>query len=720
MQEIKNIYDFKTYNLFPELHNKYNYISHLLFPNNTNIFQSYIDFDYVKKYKYNFLILLYPVYKLYWKNMYICYNQNSNKIYLDNKEIYNTSIELINDFLIDGIDINNNIITIRSNGSTITYSAYAYATILYDLPYRLGNLDINQIFGIVESSNILGILSTNEEQKKKFPKYINNIELEKNILFKFKESNLRSIQIDVQLKIFDLFINRLNCVVSGGTGIGKTSIIPKIIWWYNLLFDGYNMFNSRISNVSIDNFIFDINIIEKNTLLSLPRKTIINSTAINYIKSLGYSEITETPIIIKYKDIKLYKEYYNNKIIFPTNLLLCVNRLSINNLKNSSVIIIDEIHEHDRYADICIAVSYFLKKVINIRNIILISATIEFEIDNILRFFNNKIVQVYIPGFTLFPVTEIENTVDSIDKILLDNKPPVGYSVIIFYESIPKLTFIKKKLEESIKDPIYKFYSIHGKTDNANEVIRYIENNKKHIHVIISTNYLESSITISNAKLVIDNGKVYRKEFIDGNITYITNSMYKQRKGRVGRVSKGTYIRTYTLDKLNTNFKNINYQYLWDYIIIFKYYGLDIKKDYFVIPDNINRVDKTVNYMKSIGIDIDKCINKIYRIFNKYEINMLEYFIIYLYGSETEKLLLSTDDKNIIDIPYKIYNIYVKMNVKIKLESKRSIIYIFKFINDVYDGPQKFKYINTDENVYFDKNKIYYLKSENPLIIMRD
>ncbi|CCU55706.1 RNA helicase, DExH-NPH-II domain [Choristoneura biennis entomopoxvirus] len=718
IQDIKNIYDFKLYNLFPEVHNKYNYITHVLFPNNTSIFQSYIDKNYVIKFSYNFLILVYPVYKLYWKNMFICYNQNINKIYLDNKEIYSTSIELINDFLIDGIEIKNNIILIKSNKSTISYSAYAYATILNNLPMRLGDLNINQILGIVESANTLGILSNNKEYKTKFPINIDNINLENNILFNYNESNLRSTQPDIQLKIFDLFMNRLNSIVSGGTGIGKTSIVPKIIWWFNLLFDGYNMFSSKINNIDVVNFIFDITLIEKNILLSLPRKTIINSTANNYIKSLGYDEIKKSPVIIKYKDIKLFKQYYNNKIIFPTNLLLCVNRLSINNLKNCSVIIIDEIHEHDRYSDICIAISYFLKNKNNIRNIILISATIEFEIDNIMRFFKNKIVQIYIPGFTLFDVTEIENTTDSVDKILLDYSPIIGHSVIIFCESIPKINNIKRYLEEKIKNPIYKFYAIHGKVPNVNDIIYNIEKNKKYIHVIISTNYLESSITISNAKLIIDNGKEYRKEFIDGNIVYITDSMYKQRRGRVGRVSKGTYIRTYTLDKLNTNFKNINYQYLWDYIIIFKYYGLDLKKDYFVIPDNLNRIDKTINYMKTIGIDIDNNINKIYRIFNRYEINMLEYLIIYLYGSYSEILLLSTYDKSSIDIPYKLYNIYIKMNVRVKLDSKKNITYIFAFIENVYDGPQKFKYITNDNNISFIKNKIYYLKSENPLVII--
>ncbi|CCU55400.1 RNA helicase, DExH-NPH-II domain [Adoxophyes honmai entomopoxvirus 'L'] len=719
MQALSNVYDFKKYNLYTDSTDKYNFITHFLYPNNINIFQSYIDNDYVLKYPQNFLIAIYPVYKLYWKNLFICYNQNKNIIYLDNQDIYSTSIEIVNDFLIGGIYINtNNNIIIKSNKSTITYSAYAYATILYNIPIRLGDLNNNQILGIVESSNILGILSDNKNVK--FPKFINNINLEKSILFRLSESNLRSTHPDIQLKLFDLFINRLNSIVSGGTGTGKTSIVPKIIWWFNFLFDGYNMFNNKINNLNVSNFIFDTDINQRNVLLSLPRKAIINSTAVNYIKSLGYNNISGTPVIIKYKDIKLYKEYYNNKSNFYTNLLLCVNRLSINNLKKSSVVIIDEIHEHNRYADICIAVSYFLKKKLNIRNIILISATIEYEIENILRFFKNKIINIYIPGITLFNVIEIENLSDSVDKLLLENSPPVGYSAIIFCETVNKIINIKTYLENIITNPIYKFYAIHGKVENISDILHKIETNKKYIHVIISTNYLESSITISNAKLVIDNGKEYRKEFIDGKITYITESMYKQRKGRVGRVSRGIYIRTYTKNNLNTNFKHINYQYLWDYILIFKYYRLNIKTDYFVIPDNLDRIDKTVDYMKSIGIDIDKNINNIYRIFNKYEINMLEYFIIYLYGTDSEISLLNTYDKNELEIPLKLYNLYIKMNVKLKLISKykNNITFIFSFVNNVYDGPQFFKFNTSDKTIIFDKNKIFYMKSENPLIIM--
>ncbi|CCU56302.1 RNA helicase, DExH-NPH-II domain [Mythimna separata entomopoxvirus 'L'] len=714
MQDIKNMYDFKKYTLFPDLHGKYNYISNLLFPNNVNIFQSYIDFEYVKKYPYNFLIVLYPVYKLYWKNTYICYNQNTNTIYLGNQEKYITSIELINDYLLNGIEYKNDELYIISNGVKITYSAYAYSTILYKSSIRLGDLNIDQILGIVESANKLGILSNNIRTK------FNETE---NILFRYTESNLKSIQVDVQLKIFDLFITRSDSIVSGGTGIGKTSIIPKIIWWFNFLFDGYSIFNNKINNLQIYDFIFDINIIEKNTLLSLPRKAIINSTATNYIKSLGYENILNSPIIIKYKDIKLSKEYYNSKPRFSTNLLISVNRLTVNNLKSSSTVIIDEIHEHDRYADISIAISYKLKKKFNIRNIILISATIEYEIDNITRFFKNKITQVYIPGFTLYPITEIENTTDEISDILLKYTPNVGYSVIIFCESVNKIKSTIEQLKLNINDPLYKFYEIHGKILDVNKIIYYIETNKKYIHVIVSTNYLESSITISNAKLVIDNGKEYRKEFIDGKVSYITVSMYKQRKGRVGRVSKGTYVRTYTLDKLNSNFKHINYQYLWDYIIIFKYYGLDVKNDYFVIPDDLNRVNNTIYYMKSIGIDIDKDIYKIYRIFNKYEINMLEYFIIYLYGSNEEIFLLSTYDKNAIEIPYKLYNIYIKMNVKLKLtrfKKFNTFFCIFTFINKVYDGPQNFRFNTIDNDIVQDSKKFFYLKSENPLVIMSE
>lgn len=350
----------------------------------------------------------------------------------------------------------------------------------------------------------------------------------------------------------------------------------------------------------------------------------------------------------------------------------------------------------------------------------MISATIEYEIENILRFFKNKIINIYIPGITLFNVIEIENLSDSVDKLLLENSPPVGYSAIIFCETVNKIINIKTYLENIITNPIYKFYAIHGKVENISDILHKIETNKKYIHVIISTNYLESSITISNAKLVIDNGKEYRKEFIDGKITYITESMYKQRKGRVGRVSRGIYIRTYTKNNLNTNFKHINYQYLWDYILIFKYYRLNIKTDYFVIPDNLDRIDKTVDYMKSIGIDIDKNINNIYRIFNKYEINMLEYFIIYLYGTDSEISLLNTYDKNELEIPLKLYNLYIKMNVKLKLISKykNNITFIFSFVNNVYDGPQFFKFNTSDKTIIFDKNKIFYMKSENPLIIM--
>lgn len=713
MLGLRPISDMYQFELFSDLSEKYSFMSNLLFPNNTTIFQSEIDFETVRTYPLNFVMSIFPVYKLFWIKVFPCYNEKTNMIYLDNKNIKSISINAINDMLSGGFDDTNEGFLVLNNKLKISYSAYAYVTILSQDYIKLRDLNTTQICGLVESGNHIGIFSDNKKYAK-------------TNLFNFENSKLRSIQADVQIKIFDIFLNRSNCIFSGGTGIGKTTIIPKIFWWYNLLFDGFEAFNKKNKDFIFLDIIFNINNFKrKHTLLSLPRKALINQMGKTYVKSLGLIEINNSPVILKYKDVKLFKNYYNtNTNKFPCNIIISVNRKSINNLQIANTVMIDEVHEHDKFGDITIAVAKKLKKKYGIRNIVLISATIEFEIENIRKFFKNNISEIYIPGKTLFPIIEKEILNENIISIVLNNLTEKGKSIIIFCETVSKIESIYNLLQKNINNKDLQFHIIHGKISNVNEEITKIETNKKFIHIIISTNYLESSITIKNAKVVIDNGKVFRKQFLGGRITNITSSMYKQRMGRVGRVSDGIYIRTYSKKKINDDYKDINYQYLWDYIIIFRYYDLDLKTDYFVIPDDLNRVDNTIEYLKVRNIDIYSNISKIYRLYNKYEINMIEYLNIYL--NQTEKEITMIDDFLIDQTTLYNNDTYLllkSLNVRCKLCKFRRIKnYLrceFSFKEKYFDGPNSFvKFFDATDINYLKKKTTYYMIHQNPIILI--
>ncbi|AAC97810.1 RNA helicase NPH-II [Melanoplus sanguinipes entomopoxvirus] len=714
MQNITDLYkiDKKT-TLYPNIINKYNYMAYLLFPNNATIFNSYITKKEVFEYPMQFAIALYPVYKLYWHNINICLNNRF--IYLSNEFKNNISINTVYNLLYNNeLKFEDDNIIINGKNLKISYSAYSYVTIISQITINISSLNKYQIYGIIESANYLGILSS----------YKQNKYFDKN-LFSFTKSELRSTMIDVQLKIFEIFISKKNCIISGGTGIGKTTVIPKLFWWFNLLFDGYEFWNTSNENKNINDFIFKPNFEKNKTILSLPRKALIRQMGINYIKSLGFDNISGSPIILKYKDVKKEKEYYNNNpILYP--FVLSVNRITINNIKHSNSVIIDEIHEHDKFGDIAIAIARTKKKKYNIRNIVLISATIESDIDNIRIYFKN-IVEIYIPGVSLFPVKEIECEDKDVISILKNYMPSVGKSVIIFYETIKKINEYKEILESILIDKIYKIYTIHSKITNINAIINKLQNDKKHIHIILSTNYLESSITITNATLVIDNGKMYQKKFLTGSTMYITESMYIQRKGRVGRISKGTYIRTYSKDLLQTTFKHINYQYLWEYILVFKYNNMDYYNDLFIKPDDPSRIENTLNYLKNINIDIDKYISLLYSKFNKYEINMVEYLSIYINNSTSDIILLNEFIDNIRNsdkyiFPYRLTEIFHKLNVRCRCinitETEEGNINCSFVILNNYDGDPFFKLSFEKSNLICRYNKIYYIVSMSPLYLI--
>jgi hypothetical protein len=711
MLSIKEIYKIDSYE-------KYNFIAFALFPNNVDIFTiNNIPFDFITKYINQFKIFIFPVYKNYWKNVHICFE--NNKFFLGNNNII--SIEFYSKYTNKIKIFKNDYIYIEDVDIIITYEVYAYFNIYIKNKFIINNLSLHEVFGIVESATKNNMITTSDN-------IIKNYKLTKSNN-KYDKVPLKSLYPAIQLYCFHTWINNFDITVSGGTGIGKTSQIPKIFLHFNTFFDGYLAFDllSEYRQNMFLNFKFDRGITFKNCILSMPRKTIMKSTALSMAKSLNM-ELINSSISLKYKDIQNEINYYNpmtNRL--SCYLMIVVNRLTITLLNNNNKInslIIDEIHEHDQFADICIAVSHTLKKNFGIKNIILMSATLDYDKINIDKFFNNKINHLYIKGDRLFEVNVNNtyiNTKLEIYKIIDDINPIIGTTVIIFKESVSAIMAEYKKIFEYFKQKKFvKIYILHGKILNSNEIIKEIESSKKYMNIILSTNFLESSITITNAICVIDNGKMFLKKFLSGNIVYITDSMAEQRKGRLGRVRPGTYIPLYEQSKLQKNFKNINYQYLYNYLIIFKYFNMDIYKDFYILPDDMTRIDRTVKYLLSKNININTNILKIYKIFFTYECNMIEYIPLYM-SFGTNKILLA-----------ELIKLDMGISQSISYELKKKLINLHvncKVLKSIKNKTQKYtiilKIINSPEiNDIFKISKTYFSKLDynliciNPIIIV--
>lgn len=660
---------------FVDLINKNSFFLHTLLPNQVNIFSlKEIDenvINYIRIHNEEFLYLIYPVYKHSWyaKNLYILEGNRYSEVICSNNKNNNLPYEFFNivseeEVLIKSLAnerkhkiVDNRIILEREGNRSLSLTFEAYAYLYLCLTKEITrNEKVNKYFilGLVEAAMKIGIVSVPFKQTKK--------PFENKYGFQFAKVPLKSLYISNQIRLFDIWKMKEDTLLTGGTGIGKTSQVPKLFWWFNFLFDGFE------EDIDFENFYFNltenIKIKKRITVLSLPRKILINENSMSIAKSIGFNAVQGSPINCKYKDVK-DTDYFNPSASqFISSFLCSVNRSTT--YENVNTIIFDEIHEHDTFCDIGISIINKLKKEFGIRNLILITATIIDDLPVLKKFMPN-IKHIHIKGETLFPITEYDmfekcnrnNNYLNLDKLITTHSIEKGQSSIIFFSSGAQLLSMKETLESKLSK-FYKIVLLSRQTLMLNPGI--IKDNimgmPEHHVIILSTPIAESSITIPNAKVVYDTGLFYCKQFFGGRTIPITQSMLEQRKGRIGRVSTGVYIKLF--NEVNQKFKKIDYEFLFPYILSSFYYGLSFK-DLFIQPSNRSRFDDTLKYFKERGLNIKKDYKKIMVLFNTNVVALDEYYIILMKGTKSQKEFIKALDH----VPTSEIDIFIRDNKSI-------------------------------------------------------
>lgn len=637
---------------------------HTLLPNQVNVFPlkeiTEDILNYIKDHARTLIYLIYPVYKHSWyqKDLYIeeddeyfniiCSSSTESKNksfeYFDSRKDENDLNALVKN--IKNITIlDNKFVILESFNKKMKLTFEAYGLLYLMLTKEISiNDSTNYYFitGLVEAAMNLGIMSIPIKQTSKPIKTFYN--------FHFTKIPLKSLYISNQVRLFEIWKNKEDTLLTGGTGIGKTSQVPKLFWWFNFLYDGY----MHDIEFNMENFKFvygpDIEIEKRVTVLSLPRKILINENSLSIAKSIGFNEVIGSPINCKYKDVK-DTEYYNpTSSKFISSFLCSVNRSTTYEKVNT--IIFDEIHEHDTFCDIGISIIRKLKEKFRIRNLILITATIVDDLPILQKFIPN-IKHIHIKGETLFPITEYDmsltcnknNDYKDIEKIIKEYSIEKSKSTIIFFSSASQLDKMKLRLEDKkngMNKTLYKIIILSRHTLLLDPfLIKKTQVKDKHV-IILSTPIAESSITIPNAKVVIDTGLFYCKQFFGGRTISITQSMLEQRKGRIGRVSPGTYIKLFK--EVNNTFKKIDYEFLFPYILNVYYYGLSFD-DLFIQPTKKERFNLTLKYFKERKLDIKKDYKKIMALFNRNVVALDEYYIILMKGTLAQKAFIHSLDK---------------------------------------------------------------------------
>jgi HrpA-like RNA helicase len=318
------------------------------------------------------------------------------------------------------------------------------------------------------------------------------------------------------------------------TGAGKTTQVPQI-----LLNEGF-----------------------KRIIVTQPRiaaaRNIYDRIKIEIADKLGQERAEE---IVSYRTAPERAGPDNASIEIVTDGLSFARDAHLGAFNENVVIVIDEVHEKNINIEMLMAIANeSAKRGIKV-HYVLMSATI--DADRISDYFakhcDKRPPIIEVPGRT-FPVDKYERpdsdiiaeTVKASELIHLElaQNPEAQNAIQVFVagkrEIDDTIDGIRKKLPPEIaKDA--KIFPLHSKLTQAEQqaaMQRY-----PGVNIIVSTNMGQTSLTIPHNKYVIDSGEHRRMEIDREGVQClmlgpVSQADCDQRAGRVGRVSKGTYVLT--------------------------------------------------------------------------------------------------------------------------------------------------------------------------------
>jgi hypothetical protein len=459
-----------------------------------------------------------------------------------------------------------------------------------------------------------------------------------------------------QMQFNHRFLNNRLIYVTGATGQGKSTQVPKLLYYATKAF--CCVMNPKVVSTQprIKPTIENAKRISDEMGVPIEVKEGVNT----FLDYLQYNTKDDKH---KYNNITFIREVIDK--------ILCDELLKEPLLENNyNVIIVDEAHEHNINMDLILTLMkstlYFNNRI----RFIITSATIEKDepiyrkyyrnIDDNLLFpcnrnlLNNDLDRIVIdrrthispPGETTrFKVTDIWEEKDpkdpeeaeriGIKRAIEIAKNNDGQGDVLFFSiGAKEIQRICKELNEKIPShaialPYYSELSdpwkiIATKPEARKNKLNFDktklfdiidgktveENNNKYSYttvIIVATNVAEASITIGNLKFVIDTGYVKSMPFDiitnkkDSKIICITNMNRLQRRGRVGRISDGVVYYTYTENFLNKVQPNYNIKNSDFTINVFKF--LTSSEEY--ITETINE-DKLIQKTNKNYIDYEK------------------------------------------------------------------------------------------------------------------
>lgn len=301
---------------------------------------------------------------------------------------------------------------------------------------------------------------------------------------------------------------------------------------------------------------------EHNTVIITAETGSGKSTQVpQYLYEAGYTVICTQPrrmacitladrvseeLVEYYNDIQLnqivgYKTAFEDTTSSSTKVLFCTDGLQLaRGIKdfNNTVLIIDEVHEWNLNIETLIAwVHDAQNKGKNIK-VVLMSATVDSQ--DLKKFFTNACV-LHCSGrlYTVEMFNKDPWEQNSIVKQCVEE----GKNVLLFKPGKKEITEAIEELTEKLSDTPVTILPFHADLT----ILEQKKCFKKYSEpkVIVATNIAQTSLTISDINVVVDDGYVKQVEVIEGVesllIRNISKADCKQRAGRAGRVQDGKY-----------------------------------------------------------------------------------------------------------------------------------------------------------------------------------
>lgn len=507
------------------------------------------------------------------------------------------------------------------------------------------------------SNNFIDIKKGNDITKIKYVEYM--------LTERADTSKIATLNWTSQILFYHKYINNRVILVTGGTGVGKSSQVPKLALYSLKTIDYRNTGNIICTQPTISSTMNGAK--NMSNELGVQINAVLNSDdtrSTNFTIQYEYKDKQESHIrnthdlMLKFcTDGILFKQVQNNPLMLQTFKKGLYSIISNKNIYD--IIMIDESHTHNLNMDLILTLMKYSVHYNNSIKLFIISATMDDDEPYYRRFYrdinDNKMYpfntilkehmldrvavdrryhvgtklrytvdELYKPDYNIFDaIREILRTSSDGDILIFQTG---AMEINMAVSEINKITPpdvialpLFSAMDSQEKDKIFEFHKyrhrIVSKKDSDFKKIDIGVSSPYNRFIIVATNVVEASITISSLRFVIDNGfyksmKYDHKTFgtVTNDRTEISEQSRLQRKGRVGRVAPGTVYYLYEKGRKEQIRQDFNISSTDIHPILYALLVNDNEENIFNEknnPQNLDNLDKRdINKIYSNGLNV--------------------------------------------------------------------------------------------------------------------